>query len=225
MGQASSVQREPSMEEILASIRKIIEDSDTVRHPAAEAELPDVVKVVGGVNSKLDAGDSPAQTYDVQENDVSLADEQTQPAALLTDEASAPHAVKTPEMKQPLQESQIDEVGLAQFENVLDDTPVEASVLQNADETMTEATIQHQEADADHDRLSTLVSETSAKRIHAAFGELSQAYTASRERSLDAMAKEMLQPMLKEWLDSNLPALVEKLVREEIQRIADDTQS
>ena len=37
MAQASSVQREPSMEEILASIRRIIEDSDTHRS-AVEAQ-------------------------------------------------------------------------------------------------------------------------------------------------------------------------------------------
>jgi cell pole-organizing protein PopZ len=36
MAQASSAQREPSMEEILASIRRIIEDSDTYRRPGEE---------------------------------------------------------------------------------------------------------------------------------------------------------------------------------------------
>ncbi|TIP35899.1 MAG: DUF2497 domain-containing protein, partial [Mesorhizobium sp.] len=37
MATASSAQREPSMEEILASIRRIIEDSDTGRKQPAEA--------------------------------------------------------------------------------------------------------------------------------------------------------------------------------------------
>ncbi len=35
-----------------------------------------------------------------------------------------------------------------------------------------------------------------------------------------AMTEEMLRPMLREWLDANLPELVERLVREEIARIA-----
>jgi len=47
-----------------------------------------------------------------------------------------------------------------------------------------------------------------------------EALEASRRRSLDQMAEEMLRPMLQEWLDNNLPTLVEKLVREEIERVA-----
>jgi cell pole-organizing protein PopZ len=34
------------------------------------------------------------------------------------------------------------------------------------------------------------------------------------------MVREMLRPMLKQWLDENLPAIVERLVRSEIQRVA-----
>ena len=40
------------------------------------------------------------------------------------------------------------------------------------------------------------------------------------ERQLQDMAQELLRPMLKQWLDSNLPPLVERLVREEIERVA-----
>jgi cell pole-organizing protein PopZ len=40
------------------------------------------------------------------------------------------------------------------------------------------------------------------------------------ERSIDDLARELLHPMLKHWLDQNLPRLVEKLVREEIERVA-----
>jgi cell pole-organizing protein PopZ len=40
------------------------------------------------------------------------------------------------------------------------------------------------------------------------------------ERSIDDLARELLHPILKQWLDQNLPRLVEKLVREEIERVA-----
>ena len=40
------------------------------------------------------------------------------------------------------------------------------------------------------------------------------------EVQLQDMAQNMLRPMLKQWLDDNLPPLVEKLVREEIERVA-----
>jgi cell pole-organizing protein PopZ len=39
-------------------------------------------------------------------------------------------------------------------------------------------------------------------------------------RSIDDLARELLHPMLKQWLDENLPQLVERLVREEIERVA-----
>ena len=39
-------------------------------------------------------------------------------------------------------------------------------------------------------------------------------------RSLEAVTQELLRGMLKQWLDDNLPPLVERLVREEISRVA-----
>ncbi len=41
----------------------------------------------------------------------------------------------------------------------------------------------------------------------------------SGETSLEGLAREMLKPMLKEWLDSNLPNIVESMVEREIARI------
>ena len=42
----------------------------------------------------------------------------------------------------------------------------------------------------------------------------------SGETSLEGMVRDMLRPMLAEWLDTNLPGLVEKMVQVEIARIA-----
>ena len=58
------------------------------------------------------------------------------------------------------------------------------------------------------------------RQVSAAFEELSEAFAASRRRSFDEMAEEMIRPMLREWMDNNLPVLVERLVREEIERVA-----
>ena len=43
---------------------------------------------------------------------------------------------------------------------------------------------------------------------------------ATGDRSVEDMTRELLRSMLKQWLDENLPALVERLVREEIERVA-----
>ncbi|MBV7265574.1 DUF2497 domain-containing protein [Erythrobacter ani] len=42
----------------------------------------------------------------------------------------------------------------------------------------------------------------------------------SGETSLEGLTRELLRPMLAEWLDKNLPGMVDKLVRAEIARIA-----
>ncbi len=39
-------------------------------------------------------------------------------------------------------------------------------------------------------------------------------------RTLDDLVEDMLRPMLKSWLDDNLPSLVERLVRAEIERVS-----
>ena len=41
----------------------------------------------------------------------------------------------------------------------------------------------------------------------------------SGETSLEGMVRDMLRPMLKDWLDSNLPNIVEAMVAREIERI------
>ena len=42
----------------------------------------------------------------------------------------------------------------------------------------------------------------------------------SGETSLEGLVRDMLRPMLAEWLDANLPGMVEKMVQAEIARIA-----
>lgn len=69
-----------------------------------------------------------------------------------------------------------------------------------------------------------LISDVAGRQVSAAFGELNGAYAARSRMSFDEIAAEMMRPMLQDWLDNNLPTLVEKLVREEIERIARGAQ-
>lgn len=64
-----------------------------------------------------------------------------------------------------------------------------------------------------------LLSPMTEEKVTRSFEELADALGGSK-RSLDEIAEEMLKPMLQEWLDDNLPTLVERLVREEIERVA-----
>ncbi|MGD9740149.1 MAG: DUF2497 domain-containing protein [Bauldia sp.] len=65
----------------------------------------------------------------------------------------------------------------------------------------------------------TLLSAEADDAIGSAFDQLTDAMTAQPPRSLEDLVQEMMRPMLKDWLDDNLPKLVERVVREEIQRV------
>ena len=56
--------------------------------------------------------------------------------------------------------------------------------------------------------------------VTASFSALSANLAARSAEVADGLVREMLRPMLKQWLDENLPAIVERLVRAEIQRVA-----
>jgi uncharacterized protein len=43
-------------------------------------------------------------------------------------------------------------------------------------------------------------------------------------RTLEDLVRELLRPMLKDWLDAQLPKIVERLVQEEIQRMSREAQ-
>lgn len=64
-----------------------------------------------------------------------------------------------------------------------------------------------------------LMSEETEDDVAASFVSLSQTMAAHGREVAEQMTREMLRPMLKTWLDENLPAMVERLVRAEIQRV------
>ncbi len=66
----------------------------------------------------------------------------------------------------------------------------------------------------------SLLSDDSHEVVHGAFSALAHTILAQNARTLEDLVSEMLQPMLKGWLDDNLPALVERLVKEEIDRVS-----
>jgi cell pole-organizing protein PopZ len=65
-----------------------------------------------------------------------------------------------------------------------------------------------------------LLSEQSDAAVSGAFSALAHTILAQNARTLEDLVCEMLRPMLKEWLDDNLPSLVERQVQEEIQRVS-----
>ncbi|KQY11162.1 hypothetical protein ASE23_07375 [Rhizobium sp. Root73] len=68
--------------------------------------------------------------------------------------------------------------------------------------------------------VAAIVSPAVGEQVARSFGDLALAVDSGARRSFDEIAEDMLRPMLQEWLDDNLPTLVERLVREEIERVA-----
>ncbi len=65
-----------------------------------------------------------------------------------------------------------------------------------------------------------LVSADAAASITAQFQSLAASRVLNDSGLLHEYAREMLRPMLRAWLDDNLPTIVERLVRAEIERVA-----
>jgi hypothetical protein len=80
-----------------------------------------------------------------------------------------------------------------------------------------------------------LVSDAAAAASIAALSQINQIGSQSEkrmsdiplgegQRTIEDMVRDMLRPLLKEWLDSNLPHLVERVVQEEVSRLVRDSQ-
>ena len=69
------------------------------------------------------------------------------------------------------------------------------------------------------ERPNRLLSGSTGDQVAASFGTLTRT-VASNTRSMEDVVTDVLRPMLKSWLDDNLPELVERLVRAEIERVA-----
>jgi uncharacterized protein len=65
-----------------------------------------------------------------------------------------------------------------------------------------------------------ILSSEADRAVTRAFGDLNRGALSENVRSLEDVVKEMLRPLLKTWLDDNLPRIVERLVRMEIERVA-----
>jgi len=65
-----------------------------------------------------------------------------------------------------------------------------------------------------------LISNSTLSAVDSAFNSLAMTVLGNNARTLEDLVKEMLRPMLKGWLDDNLPGLVERIVRAEIERVS-----
>jgi uncharacterized protein len=65
-----------------------------------------------------------------------------------------------------------------------------------------------------------ILSRSTVSAVESAFHSLANTVLSNNARTLEDLVKEMLRPMLKSWLDDNLPGLVERIVKAEIERVS-----
>ena len=201
MTQPAKVQ-EPSMEEILASIRRIIADDDATKSPAADAAKP-VSLTPKPVAPPPRTPSAPPRAE--PEPAAGFAEDSAEPENAI-DEQSADILELTESMAAPPPAAP---APAPQFRTI--DGASDVSFDDGAERPVQQAPPE-QESD--------LISRSTRAAVDSAFNSLAQTVLVQNARTLEDLVREMLRPMLKSWLDENLPGLVERLVRAEIERVS-----
>jgi uncharacterized protein len=165
------------MEEILASIRKIIADDDPGTVKAADGEVLELTQMVQEDGSVLDLKAAPPPA--------------AAPAAPAPVTAAPPPPPPPPSSPLPPPPPP---------------PPVATLVSEPA-------------AKAAASSLSSLASAVEIERL-AAVPPMTTTFLGNNARTLEEMTVQLMKPLLKEWLEQNLPAIVDRLVQKEIERIS-----
>ncbi len=189
---------EPSMEEILASIRSMIVDERQEERTAPfRPASPRAV--------------SPAPQIVYSKNDPA-PQRATQEALARAETPRAPETKPAPEIAKPSVDPRSAAGGGASRENA-SGASVRAAVGPHR-----EAALEPLEDPLPENE--PLLSRETGQTVNSAFEALSANLAVQGVEMARGMAREMLRPMLKAWLDENLPGIVERLVRAEIERVA-----
>src|SRR5215831_132589 len=209
MNQPAKAQ-EPSMEEILASIRRIIADDDAVK-PAPKAQpKPEPPPVKAAPPPPQPAPPAPAASAPMGQDDIDAMLAGFDEAA--AEEPAAPEPQEdvlelTEAMAAPPPEPQPSFRKIDGQQDVVFEEPAPPPR-------------QSARARAPDEDGPPLLSASTTAAVNSAFGTLAHTVLVQNAKTLEDLVKEMLRPMLKMWLDDNLPNLVERLVRAEIERLA-----
>ena len=221
---------EPSMEEILASIRQIIsEDGEGADKavagqadaPAGAAASDPGAKTAAAVATEADKEDSGSKANKDRDMDARAEADLAKAEDAFASDDETPDEVGDDDGDDAAENETTSEAFDDLTDTVADDFATEPDNDSDVEESISMAmpaqSKQQSPAPIDDDKL---LSEDSDEVVHGAFSALAHTILAQNARTLEDLISEMLQPMLKGWLDDNLPSLVERLVKEEIDRVS-----
>ena len=196
----SDTEQEPSMEEILASIRRIISDDDKEMEAAAQENE-----------------EAPEDEEELAvEEMVAMAEPEPEPVAEEVDDDDD-DILDLTDMEAPDPEPLFEEQAYKEPEPEPIAPPVSPSPAPPPAPTPAPDNLvsppQAGEASGSFERLTEKLNE-----------DYSELPIGNGAVTLEGLTRELVRPMLKEWLDQHLPMTVERLVREEIERLVTQSQ-
>jgi uncharacterized protein len=222
--------KEPTMDEILSSIRQIIADDDegaAQKVPAAakadaEVAAPQPAPVIDPFSD--DDEDevptlalSPEQIVDQPDAEPEPESEPDEMEALLAEMPSAASVNAAAEIMMP------DDVAFAQDE---DAPPVATFKAAPKAAASFAKAAPMPDPDLSADLTEELLEPATSAAVASTFAKLNaprlspQTPLTAGGVTVEAMIREMMRPMLKEWLEENLPSMVERIVAQEIERVS-----
>jgi len=269
---------EPSIEEILDSIRQIISDEDEVEEAPLESDLDLSVTQDTVIEpaeeddaaTSIEVSEAPADDFDAMVAEAAAAQEETetQSADSVEEDAPEPEPVADEEEiidltqkvdapadtvaePDPTPEESAEEPAPENIEDAaMTDDPVDdidALLSENPDdaamqvdmeegdgvpeptapaataESVTDAELAAAAASGDDG----IMTETAAGAALGAISALAQKAAVERAGNvtIEDIVREEMRPILRVWLDKNLPDIIERLMSKELERIAKDVQS
>jgi len=213
---ASNAQHEPTMEEILASIRKIISEDSTETSPAPAPAAPPVAAAPSPTT--LDAPPPPAPEYKEEEPEVlDLTQEVPAPASELVQIAPAPPPKvedevvfeSVEETVKPAAQSSSSEIFSDKTRKALDDAFAKLDEVPVPEPTAPKFMPKPTSVDGNS------VEAVFERAVREAVGpHIDQWMSGQKDDLLAAM-----KPLIRDWMDDHFPALLEGAVREEVARV------
>ncbi|MEC8233807.1 MAG: DUF2497 domain-containing protein [Pseudomonadota bacterium] len=204
----SDTEQEPSMEEILASIRRIISDDDKEMEAAAQEneEAPEDEEELAVEEMVAMAEPEPEPEPESEPEPVAEeVDDDDDDILDLTD-------MEAPDPEPLFEEQAYKEPEPEPIAPPVSPSPAPPPAPTPAPDNLVSPP-QAGEASGSFERLTEKLNE-----------DYSELPIGNGAVTLEGLTRELVRPMLKEWLDQHLPMTVERLVREEIERLVMQSQ-
>jgi uncharacterized protein len=208
---------EPTMEEILASIRRIIADDDAAKAPpgpvtesaGAASAPPSAVAPPAPADRR-----APAASGDPEDIEAVLDGFDANPKPVPPPASDVLELTESMRSKGPAFETSGGSPDVVFSEAAEPDEPARPPPSSPPPSDI----LRSRAGSAGPER--PLLSPRTTAAVDMAFSTLAHTVLVQNARTLEDLVREMLKPMLKSWLDDNLPNMVERLVRAEIERVS-----